>query len=67
MVALAEETGKILDVAMLCDHCNECKVWKNKREFGEVDTLQFMDWSFKHFPSCVMNHRGSAQVHVVFL
>lgn len=67
MATKVEELGKILDVAMLCNHFNECEVWKNKRESGEVDALQFMDWSIKHFPSCMMNHEGSAQVHIVSL
>ena len=25
-----------------------------------------MDWSIKHFPGCMMNHEGSAWVHVIF-
>ena len=39
--------------------------WK-KREIGDIDTLNFMDWSIKHFPGCMMNHEGSAWVHVIF-
>lgn len=51
MVATAEKNAKILEVAMLCNHCNDCEAWKSKRENGEVGGLQFIDWrSIKHFP-----------------
>ena len=45
MAAIAEKTGNILDVAMLCNHCYECEILENKREIWEVNALQFMDWS----------------------
>ena len=52
MAVIARETEKILDVAMLCNHCDECEVWINKREITEADALQSMDWSIKRFSSC---------------
>lgn len=51
-----------IDVAILSNHFSKCKASKSKREIGDVDALQFMDWSIKHFPSCMMNHEGRAQV-----
>ena len=62
MAAIAEKTGKIVDIAMCCNHCNLCDTWKEKREKGEVDSVQFMNWSIDHFPNCMVNHDGSAQV-----
>ena len=42
MAAVAEEIGKILDVTMLCNHCDECEAWKSKIEIEEADVLQFI-------------------------
>ena len=65
MAAIAEKTGKILDVTMLCNQCNECELWKEKRQSSTIDSLDFLDWSVKHFPHCMMNHEGSAQVNKI--
>lgn len=42
MAVVAKEIGKILDVTMLCNHCDECEAWKSKIEIEEADVLQFI-------------------------
>ena len=47
MAAITEKNGKILDGTTLCNHCNTCEAWMSKREIGEDNALQLMDFRIK--------------------
>jgi thiol-disulfide isomerase/thioredoxin len=67
VVAVSEDTGKVIDVVFMTSSCPHCKQMEDKRTRGETSIIEFLEWYIKHEPNCQLNHDGSAQVILYFM
>ena len=62
VAAIAQETGKIIDIVHKSSSCPTCKAKQTLRDRGEMTTMQYLEWFIEHESSCYLNHSGSPQV-----
>lgn len=65
VAAIAQNTGKIIDIVHKVSYCRDCKVKQCERDDKKISSLEYMEWFIHHEPLCSLNHTGSAQVKAV--
>lgn len=55
VTAISMDTGKCLDMAVLCKNCPSCK-----RQGGKENTEQYRLWKAEHAGKCKANYHGSS-------
>lgn len=48
-------SGKVIDLIVKSNYCQECTFWKNKK-----NTQEYREWYEEHEEECTKNHEGSA-------
>ena len=72
VAAIAQITGKIIDIVHKSSSCHGCNKKQTARDKGDLTSLEFLEWFIQHEVSCLVNHTGSPQVsyllysHVLF-
>ena len=59
--AIAEKTGKIIDILHKSSTCPSCTKKQNERDEGKSSSISYLEWFIKHEELCLLNHVGSPQ------